>query len=283
MVLIKQIMELQVIPGEVDGTDNHNPPECTASYDEVATPVKVLFLVDKTGSNLDNANTSLLNDGTDPDKSWRVGSINNLKSNLSLNLFSFNITLFRGSHTNTMDANRYGGAGGDVTKSLINGFTNNVKTIDAAMSELKSDPDKGKTPYQAALAKARDIIKNDIKNDSVSKYSVIMVTDGYPDPNIVTKTNCGARACSSDNGADADIPASIEKARQFSEEIMNIDPKRVNVNTVYYYRAGQRSSTPVNILSNIANAGKGAFIEAASNQVIDFKNVVLVPDGSNCP
>lgn len=282
MGLTKENLKSKGIPGEGDGND-HNPPECTVTYEEIATPVKVLFLVDKTGSNLDNANTSAAYDGTDPNKSWRINSINNLRNNLSLDLFSFNITLFRGSHTNINDGNRYGGAGGEVTKSLMNGFSNNLSVINGAMSTLASDPDKGKTPYQAALAKARDIIKNDIKNDSVSKYSVIMVTDGYPDPNIVTKTNCGSRSCSSENAADADVPASIAKAREFVKEIVDINPSRVNVNTVYYFSEGQRKSTPVSILSNMADAGKGAFIEAASNQAIDFKNVVLVPDGNTCP
>lgn len=268
----------QVIPGEGDG----NPPACTITYDEVVTPVKVLFLVDKTGSNKDDANTSALNDGTDPNKSWRINSLNNLRSGLSTNLFAFNITLFRGNHNNINDGNRYGGAGGEVTKSLMNGFTNNQSTFNSAMDFLSTDPDKGKTPYQAAMAKAKSIIAADMVNDNVSLYSVIMVTDGHPDPNLATKTDCGERSCSSENGADADIPASIAKARQFAQEVVALNPARVNVNTVYYYSSGQRKSTPVSILMNMAEAGRGAFIEAASNQTIDFKNVVRVPNNT-CP
>jgi len=273
-------MTAQVYPGEGDG--NGTPPTCTITYDEVVTPVKVLFLVDKTGSNKDDANTAAVDDGTDPKKSWRVSSLNNLRSGLSPDLFSFNITLFRGNHTNINDGNRYGGAGGELTSSLINGFSNSLSTFKGAMNALSLDPDKGKTPYQAAMAKAKSIIAADMVNDHVSLYSVIMVTDGHPDPNLVTKTDCGSRSCSNENGADADIAASITKARKFSEEIVALNPSRVNVNTVYYYGSGQRRNIAVSILTNMAEAGRGAFIEAASNQTIDFRNVVRVPNNS-CP
>lgn len=267
----------KVIPGdEGDGA----PPSCTVTYDEISTPVKVLFLVDKSGSNKDNANTTYINDGTDPNKSWRVGSINNLRNALPLDLFSFNITLFRGNYSNLNDGNRY--SGGDLTKTLMSGFSNNSTIFNNAMTALKNDDDKGKTPYQAALQKAREQIQADIASDTTSMYSVILVTDGYPDPNIVTKTDCGDRACSSENLSDADVPASIAKVRQFAEQIVNINPSRVNVNTVYYYSAN-RSNYPVNILKNIASAGRGAFLEANTNSTIDFKNVVRVPNGTTCP
>lgn len=270
------------VGGEDDGGGNNTPPACTETYDEVVTPVKVLFLVDKTGSNQDDFNTSTINDGTDPNKTWRVSSINNLRNGLSPSLFSFNITLFHGNHLNINDGYRYGGAGGSLTKSLISGFSNSSSVFTNAMNALKADPDQGKTPYEAALQKARDIILADIANDTVSKYSVVMVTDGHPDPNLVTKTDCGSRACVVDNGADADVPASIEKAREFVKTIVDINPSRVNVNTVYYYSSGQRNSTPVSILTNMADQGKGAFIEAPSNQTIDFQSVIRVPT-SSCP
>lgn len=276
-------------PAENDGDGNSgggstttNPPSCTVTYNEIQTPVKIVLLVDKTGSNKDNSNTSAVNDGTDPTKAWRLGVMNDLRGNLSLDLFSFNITLFRGNHTNINDGYRYGGVGGELTKSLINGFSNNESVINAAIDAFSNDPDQGKTPYEAALAKAHDIIATDILTDGISQYSVILVTDGFPDPNLVTKTDCGSRACSENNGADADIPKSIDKAREFVDNIVNINSNRVNVNTVYYYSAGQRFQSAVDILTNMADAGKGAFIEANSDQTIDFHNVVRVP-ATTCP
>jgi hypothetical protein len=273
-------------PGEGDsGGPDPTPapePDCTLTYNEVVTPVKVLFLVDKSGSNLDDYNSPAVNDGTDPNKTWRVTSINNLHDSVSLDLFSFNLTLFRANANNLFDGYRYGGSGGALTKTLINGFSNSSSVFASAMKALAADADQGKTPYEAALAKAHDTILADIANDTVSKYSVVLVTDGQPDPNLVTKTDCGSRACDSSNGADADIPKSIDKARSIVKTIVDIDPKRVNVNTVYYYSAGQRSSTPINILTNMADEGKGAFIEAPSNQSLDFKNVIRVP-ANNCP
>ncbi len=266
-------------PGEDDGTNPNNPPPtCTVTYTEITTPVKVLFLIDKTGSNADDSNTPAPNDGTDSTKAWRLSAINDLRNHLSLDIFSFNMTLFRGNHTNINDGHRYGGAGGEVTKSLINGFSNDPSVIDAAVNEFAADPDKGKTPYQAALAKARDIIAEDIQYDTVSQYSVVMVTDGFPDPNLVTRPGGNPN-----NGADADIDASIDMARGFVSEIVDINPARVNVNTVYYYGQGRRHSYAANILTGMADEGKGAFIEASSNNTtIDFKNVIRVPLNS-CP
>jgi hypothetical protein len=276
-------------PGEGDGSTipeptptPSTPPSCTVTYDEVTTPVKVIFLVDKSGSNKDDSNTSAANDGTDPNKTWRTNSINNLRNSLSLALFSFNITLFRANDTNINDGYRYGGAGGTVTKSLINGFSNDNNVFSSALNAMVADADQGKTPYKGALAKAHDIILADIANDTVSKYSVILITDGYPDPNLVTKTDCGSHACSPTNGADADVPRSIDKAREFVKSVVDIAPARVNVNTVYYYSAGNRGTMPVSILTGMAEEGKGVFIEAASNQTIDFQNVIRVP-ANTCP
>lgn len=280
--------------GENDGAGGNNsdpgngspadPPSCTVTYNNVITPVKVLFLVDKTGSNKDNSNTAAQNDGTDPTKSWRLNAINDLRDNLSLSIFSFNITLFRGNHTNINDGYRYGGAGGELTKSLINGFSNDPTTINSAISAFESDPDQGKTPYEAALAKAKATISADILTDNISKYSVILVTDGHPDPNLVTKTDCGSRVCDPNNGADADVPKSIDVARGFVDDLVNVSPGRINLNTVYYYSTGQHFSSAVDILSNMADAGKGAFIEISSNsgQTIEFHNVVRVP-ANVCP
>lgn len=272
--------------GEDDGSGGSisNPPTCTVTYNDVVSPVKVLFLIDKTGSNKDNSNTPAANDGTDTTKAWRLNAINDLRNNLPLNIFSFNITLFRGNHTNIKDGYRYGGAGGDLTKSLIDGFSNDSATINSAISTFQADPDQGKTPYEAALEKARQIISKDILTDNISKYSVILVTDGHPDPNLVTKTDCGSRTCDSNNGSDADIPKSIVKARSFVDGIVNINPKRVNVNTVYYYSSGQRINSAVDILSNMADAGKGTFIETSSNsgQSIEFHNIIRVP-ANVCP
>lgn len=271
---------------EGDGTGGSisNPPTCTVTYNNVVTPVKVLFLIDKTGSNKDNSNTPTVDDGTDTTKTWRLNAINDLRNNLPLDIFSFNITLFRGNPTNINDGYRYGGAGGELTKSLIDGFSNNSATINSAISNFLADPDQGKTPYEAALEKAKQIISKDILTDNISKYSVILVTDGYPDPNLATKTDCGLRACDSNNGSDADLPKSIIKARSFVDGVVNIDPKRVNVNTVYYYSFKQRINSAIDILSNMADAGKGVFIETSSNsgQSIEFHNVIRVP-ANVCP
>src|SRR5690606_22541411 len=46
-------------PNDPDNPGNNPPvPPCTVTYNEIQTPVKILFLIDKTGSNADNSFTS---------------------------------------------------------------------------------------------------------------------------------------------------------------------------------------------------------------------------------
>ncbi len=271
-------------PGDPNDPNDPTNPPCTVTYNEIQTPVKVLFLIDKTGSNKDNTNTDATNDGTDVNKNWRRSIIDNLINGLDLNHFSFNLTLFRGNHTNVNDGHRYNSTPDGLTRVLINGFSNSRGVIDNAILEFIADDDKGKTPYEAALKKAQQIINSDYRSETGvpqaerTKYSVIMITDGHPDPNLAT-TPGGTY----DNGAHADLPQSVAMARGFANDIVAGRSSRINVNTVYYYNPGQRSSNAIAILQGIADSGGGKFIEAVSNNyTLDFKNIIRVP-ANTCP
>src|SRR5690606_26631769 len=148
------------------------------------------------------------------------------KSATNSNLFSYNLTLFRGNELNVNDAYRYNGS---LTKSLITGFTNNQSVLNAAIQEFKNDVDQGRTPHKSALDKARDIIAADINGAASDvKYSVILITDGHPEPNLATKANCSTNVSDGAvyDGRCADVPASVTIGKGLAESIRNIDPAR---------------------------------------------------------
>lgn len=276
-------------PGEGDGSTGGTgsngalPPACTETFEEIQLPVKVLFIVDVSGSNADNTYTALADDGTDVNKSWRSNILNQLRSANNSSFFKYNYVLFRGNDDNANDCNRFGPCGGTTTTTdvLMSGFTNDPSVIDVAISAFQNTADKGKTPYKGALLKAKELIKADIDanpNDKTTRYSVIMVTDGHPDYNLVTKPGGDPNL-----GSDADIPGSIGVADSLVSGIVSLDSERVNLNTIYYYKPDQYSSTAVTILSSMADAGNGAFLKAdTGNATLDLKHTVTVPK-TTCP
>lgn len=283
-------------PGEGDGIPNPNDPNdpdnpgndpqlppCTVTYNEIQTPVRILFLIDKTGSNADNSFTPNSGDGTDVNKNWRKNIITNIRNSANSSLFSYNLTLFRGNELNSNDTNRYDGA---LTKSLINGFSNNATVINNAISAFVADEDKGRTPHKSALNKARELIAADMATASSDvKYSVILITDGHPEPNLATLPNCATNVADGAvyDGRCVNLDGSVTIARGLAESIKNLDPARVNVNTIYYYSPGQRSSNAVKILKGVTSGGGGQFVEAGTDNIsIDFKNIIRVP-ANTCP
>lgn len=132
---------------------------CTNVLNQINVPVRLLFVVDTSGSNAGG-------NGTDPTKLYRAGSIQQFFNNYSTKInFSWGFIHFSNNQA----------------PSLIQGFANNPSVMQGAINAFNAVQDNGNTPYAVALAKARDTIAADTRTPD-TKYIVAFISDGLPDP-----------------------------------------------------------------------------------------------------
>ena len=224
-------------------------PVCAAEPTTYQTVTKIMFLVDKSGSNFGNG-TSIFVDpvggGTDVDKSYRRGSIQTFldkhrsamgpAGKLFMGYIAFG-TLDNGS--------------GDGAQPYINdplnpgkaGFSNDPAMMDAALARLGSTADGGSTPYHAAIDLALDAINTDkaaLGQNSTAIYLVVLISDGVPTDTIYMT-----------NGA-------LDQAK------INLDFDRLKLvhatlSTVYY---GPKSPPDASVrLGLMALEGKGSYLD----------------------
>lgn len=132
-------------------------PNCRTVLETINTDVKVIYVVDVSGSN----------DKTDPDQVVRAGSISRFyNSYASKTNFKWNAISFSGTTAKVRLAEGDG--------QLFSDF----------LSWLTGHTDDGDTPYVAALDKTTDIIGADPTPTSLGKYVVVFISDGKPDPAV---------------------------------------------------------------------------------------------------
>ena len=249
------------------------PPTC--QIDEVKRPIKLVFVVDTSGSNAVAFN-SLTNiaytqakcaadapascvSATDPYKAFRTGTINAFfKKYVAKSNFTWGFLTFSGQDT-------------IVTKSLIKDAKDRPTFADAskmgeAIGLFKSVPDDGGTPYLGALSATRDLIANDpdLKTQSATSplYYVVLMSDGFPSD--VTNNATGSAKLSNGVGA-----------------ITSLAPGRIFLSTVYYSRSVEANAE--NVLSAMAATGGGRALTVNLNAfpTIDIVDIVRVP-AANC-
>lgn len=220
-------------------TDNNNKfttdtggPNCRKVLESITTPVKMIFAIDVSGSN----------DQTDPDKSLRGGSIsrffNTYKSKPN---FDWTVVSFSGE---------------SATLRVGSGGTGEMKDV---MDWFMAYDDKGGTPYVPALEKVHDFIKNDSSKTSDTKYLVLFLSDGKPDPEV----------------ADDVLQDSINS-------IVSISPGNISFNTVYY---GPHNQEHHDRLLMMAEHGGGNFLDTNVNTTggnFNISDLVVVPPVDKC-
>ncbi len=152
--------------GGADDVDGTVRQDCTDGLQNATIPIKLLFVVDTSGS---NAGT----DGTDNNKVVRGQSIQeffNLYKN-KVN-FSWDFTVFSGT----------------TSSPLITGFTNNTATMQAAINNFLGITDNGNTPYIAALDLAYSHINADAARTAQTKWVIVFISDGMPVPDVALAT-----------------------------------------------------------------------------------------------
>lgn len=214
------------------------PGVCKASSVKPSNIVKVLFVVDGSGSNFGAAGSV----ATDPEKKWRTQTLRQFFTRyVEKKNFHFGMTLFKGTSS----------------RSLINvqgepGFSNERAVVSEGFRSFLSINDGGNTPYKAALKMARNIIAADLqdKNSEQATYAVVMVSDG--------------RATDYKNAHDVIPDASA---------IKDLAPDRITLNSIYYSSKKLDARAP-QYLKSIAQIGEGAFIVANSNESLKLDDVV---------
>jgi len=209
----------------------HVPGSCHAQLLQATVPIKVLFVVDMSGSNFGE----YFRAGTDPDRRVRGGSIQKFfddykaKSN-----FNWGFIGFRGSQALALINNGDTGSGR---------FSASVSDMSAALSTFNGMFDSGLTPYKAALSMATQIIQADTLASSDTKYVVVFLSDGMP-----TDYPPGS-------AGDAEMTKDVSA-------LTSILPGRVSFNTVYY---GEVDASASGRLRDMSLAGGGEFLDTNNN------------------
>lgn len=208
-------------------------PNCRNQLNQLTTPIKPVFVVDVSGSNFSNGSTG----GTDPNRVVRGDSIERFYNTYKAKPnFGWSFTTFAQSAANVLLAM------GNATQMLN------------AINTFRAMSDAGNTPYEAALIAARDNIQNDTGRAPGTKYIVVFLSDGMPNPSI------------------ADGPLN-----QRVLDVVNTVPGQVSLNTVYY---GSADAASANRMKMMAQTGGGNFLDTNANPTgtnFLISDLVIVP------
>lgn len=205
----------------------HSPSSCQAQLQQATAPIKLLFVVDMSGSNYTNP-------GTDPDKSVRAGSIQRFyddykaKSN-----FGWGFIGFQGTSAYALINN---GSRATARFSDASSMQTAINTFDAWL-------DSDNTPYRAALNMAYSAIAADTGAASTTKYVVVFLSDGL------------ATDYANNSSGTSQLQSDVQS-------VVGLLPGRITFNTVYY---GPTDASASGRLQNMATAGGGRFLDTNAN------------------
>jgi len=226
--------------------------EC--GQDSIEMPIKVLFVIDTSGSNsISYGASNGVCDGrsgcvpaTDPQKNFRAGSISTFfnkyknRTNFSWGFETFSkreVQSYIGSNTSEI----FGRA----------------QAMEAALNSFSKEIDRGKTPYLEALKNIRTAISSDPDLHSMAPYPtlyyVIFMSDGYPTDSTASEIN------------------------KEIENIVALDRTRISLSTVYYSTLNDPHASA--ILQTMAERGGGQFInfDINSDETLSVQDLVKLP------
>lgn len=239
-----------------------DPPESApdtvrCSQDSVTVPVKVLFVVDTSGSNaLAYRGVGASCDGslkcvpaTDPEKKFRKGSIQEFfekykeRSNISwgFEIFSrHDVRSYIGEKTNEIFGNAH--------------------DMEEALKDFATEKDRGKTPYLKAMEGVQTAISDDpdlrSKAEYPPRYYVVFMSDGYP------------------------TDAKADQVKNAVDRLIALSPTQISLSTIYY--GTQNDPEAASTLQNMARSGGGQFVnfDTNSNETIAIQDLIGLPTTS---
>lgn len=218
---------------------------CREVLQTIQVPVKVLFVVDTSGSNLQADDGGI---GSDPYKTYRGNSIQAFFNSYStMPNFSWGFITFQ-----------------DYTANAIIGwspeqpaFTASPLDMQQAIESFYQIEDNYNTPYRSALGLASSAIYGDFPSTPHTKYVVVFLSDGMPVPSVAEQTLI------------SDVQNLVATA-----------PGQVSFNTIYYGSINQEASTR---LYNMSVAGLGRFLDTntPNGRSFPIESVIRIP-GIDC-
>ncbi len=131
-------------------------------------------------------------------------------------------------------------------------FTTEENQVNDAIDSLRSG-DSGSTPYRAALNLARKAIEDDIElypeEDNI--YMLFFITDGVP----------------TDYNGDQALYADVKN-------LVDLVDNRIFLSTAYY---GPGNGSAENRLREMADVGKGKFVNFNNTDNLDFNDLIVLP------
>ncbi len=211
--------------------------ECVETIEKLTTPVKVLFVVDTSGSSVRDANSKT---GTDPHKDFRYGKIKEfLENNKDKKNLHWQFITFSGSTANSYIAD-------EMTKQIA--FTNDVNLAFSALERFFSWKDQGWTPYRAAFSAIQNSIQKDKDfNDPSMNYATLFLSDGKP-----------TDYCENSRFHQSGCPIDTNEIYSDVLKIVNMAHRRITLNTLYY---GPEDLSARNLLNGMAEKGNGLFVD----------------------
>ncbi|MGE0526647.1 MAG: hypothetical protein AB7G93_21125 [Bdellovibrionales bacterium] len=194
-------------------------PNCRRQLESSTLPIKPIFVVDVSGSNSRQRNGR---GGTDPDKAMRGGAMQRFFNTYSSRVnFQWSLARFARS------------------TAIVEVSNDDASVMQEGLDKFMDVKDRGNTPYKAALDAIKDVIVNDARRTNETKYIVIFLSDGMPNPRI----------------DDDDLKTAIQG-------ILNTAPGQVSLNTVYY---GGENADASGRLRMMAQEGGGNFLDTNVN------------------
>ncbi|MCB0421313.1 MAG: VWA domain-containing protein [Bdellovibrionales bacterium] len=185
------------------------------------------------------------NSSTDNGAQKRAGNIRKfINENKEKKYYRYGLIVFSGSHSDSFINDAKGNAE----------FTSDINKTQRAVERLETEGDSGSTPYKAALGLTRNIIVTDAKKYPKEKsiYMVFFISDGVPT-----------------DGSNSSELSSLVK------DIRGSVTNKVFVSTAFY---GGSGSGAEDRLQDMAQAGKGKYINFDRQKDWDFNELVVRPD-----
>lgn len=232
-------------------------PTCTQTIEDVTINLRILFMVDHSGSTFGGS-------GTDADYRYRVGAIQafldkyKTKANFTYSfgyfgadkayLFDYQNLVYKQTSANPPIA-RYFGTAAEL--STPNGTTGALQKYLKVPQDLNAN-----TPYQKAFNADKVAVTVDVGNNHANyKYVIIFMSDGQPNPDI---SDTNLKTLINDTQATATAGGSA-----------------LTVSSVYFGPAN--GTTAINKMKLIATEGEGQFVNTNVNSDFNINDVIQVP------
>jgi hypothetical protein len=194
-------------------------PLCIHPPESIVRKNKIMFIVDKSGSNAGPP-------GTDP----VVGGTTKRVANIQRFLAQHQGEAFTEWSLQVFGVGASGGAAeplifdGDKTKPKFG----TAAEMAAAITVMNGMPDNGCTPYKAALdlAKSTIILDRQVDKESISSYNVFFLSDGRPNDAQAATGQCGNNAFVMDTPTD---PYLLKV-----KDLLTADKGQIFFHTAYY-------------------------------------------------